>query len=308
MRFITSTRSAPSKELRQSVSALSRLVGRTPVREVRLPHDRIIYMKEEGRNPAGSIKDRPALNMLLKAIQEGLVTPDTAVAESTSGNTGIGVAWVCSELGLEYHNYSPDTLSEQKRALLESYGAILHFAEGGTDDATAMLQKTIDREPGRYFWTSQFTNDNNWRAHYEHTAPELLRQVPNADEVWVGFGSGGTSTGFAYALAGSGVALKVVQNTLDRAQRVEGMRNLAWISKPPIADLEAIGRDNMFNADPDVLLWLARQVYADNDGLLLGPTTAAIMTQAVKSDAPHLVVVSPDNGDRYPQWERDVTS
>ena len=244
--------------------------------------------------------------MLFHAIMEGKVTVDTVIAESTFGNTGIGLAWVCHELGLEYHNYSPGTLSAQKRAILEDFGANLHFSEGGTDEATKLLRADLEENPNLYFWASQFTNDNNWRAHVDNTAPEVLRTVPDAQEVWVAFGSGGTSTGFAHALKGTGVDLRVVQNTFKRERRVEGMRNLAWISKPPIADLDAIGRENMYNADPDALIDLAKRVYQYNDGFVVGPTTAAIMTQAQHSQAEQLVVVSPDNGVRYPKWVAQI--
>ncbi len=305
--MLKTTPIAKSSSLVDKVTHLASLVGNTPVRTLRVNDQKSIYLKEEGQNPAGSIKDRPALNMMLRAIEAGLVTPDTVVAESTSGNTGIGMAWVCSELGLEYHNYSPMTLSERKQSILRGYGAKLFFSDGGTDEATKLLKSRIDANPGMYFWASQFTNENNWKAHLENTAPELMRQVPDADEVWVAFGSGGTSTGFAHALHNTGIDLRVVQNTLERAKRVEGMRNLAWISKPPIADLDAIGPENMYDTDPEPLIELARWVYENNDGFLLGTTTAAIMTQAIKSEAPNLVVVSPDNGDRYPDWQATVT-
>lgn len=291
--------------LLEKATRLARKVGHTPIRKIRY-NGRIIYLKEEGQNPAGSIKDRPAMKMVYSAISEGKITPETVVAESTSGNTGIGVAWVCAELGLTYHNYSPNTLSQMKQDILRGYDAELFFAEGGTDEATKMLSVVMEKEPERYFWTSQFTNENNWQAHVICTAPEVLRQVPNVDEVWVAFGSGGTSTGFAYALKNTDVDLRVVQNTRDRDQRVEGMRNLAWISKPPIADVDAIGETNMFDTDPDTYLAIARQIYAGNEGFVIGTTTAAILTQAVKSDAPTIVVVSPDNGDRYPEWENKV--
>lgn len=292
--------------LQNKVLKLSTLVGKTPIRKLWLTPHRFIYMKEEGKNPAGSIKDRPALNMLLHAIFDGDVTFDTVIAESTSGNTGIGLAWVAHELGLEYHNYSPSTLSAQKREILEDFGAKLYFAEGGTDDATKMLRAKMEANPHLYFWASQFTNNNNWRAHLENTAPELLRQIPHVEQVWVAFGSGGTSTGFAHALKGTGVDLQVVQNTLNRARRVEGMRNLAWISKPPIADLDAIGNENMHSADPDALVDLAKRIYRYNDGFIVGPTTAAVMTQAERSNARVVAVVSADNGDRYPDWVEQI--
>jgi cysteine synthase len=290
-----------------NVTKLATLVGNTPIRKLWITPNRFLYMKEEGQNPAGSIKDRPALNMLLRAIQNGDVTRDTIVAESTSGNTGIGLAWVSAELGLTYHNYSPKSLSQQKRAILEGYGAHLFFSDGGTDEATKLLKSTLESDSRLIYWVSQFTNDNNWRAHYENTAPELLRQLPDVQEVWVAFGSGGTSTGFAHALRGSGVHLRAVQNTLERAKRVEGMRNLAWISKPPIADLDAIGRKNMYSTDPDALVDLAKRIYEYNDGFVVGPTTAAIMTQAQLSPAQRVAVVSADNGNRYPDWMQQIT-
>ncbi|MGB1250756.1 MAG: pyridoxal-phosphate dependent enzyme [Candidatus Promineifilaceae bacterium] len=293
--------------LKNKVRKLATLVGNTPIRKLWLTPHRFVYMKEEGKNPAGSIKDRPALNMLLQAILKDEVTQDTIVAESTSGNTGIGLAWVCHELGLEYHNYSPRSLSKQKRAILAGFGATMFFSEGGTDDATKMLRARVAVDPTLYYWASQFTNENNWRAHLEHTAPELLRQLPATQEVWVAFGSGGTSTGFAHALKGTGVDLRVVQNTVNRARRVEGMRNLAWISKPPIADLDVIGRNNLYSTNPDTLTNLAQRIYQYNDGFVVGPTTAAVITQAEHSAATEIAVVSADNGDRYPNWVAQIT-
>ena len=281
-------------------------VGNTPVCQVQIAPGRKVWLKFESENPSGSIKVRPAAHMLHQALISGDYKSGMIVAESTSGNTGIGVAWVCQQLGIEYHNYSPKSLSEQKRQMLTQYGAKLFFAEGGTDEATKDLEKTVAAEPDKYYWPSQFTNENNWRSHLEFTAPELLAQIPDVQEVWCGFGSGGTSTGFAHALAKTGVALRVVQNTKDRAKRVEGMRNLAWISKPPIADLDAIGRDNLHNADPDKLLPLAKYIYKENAGFIVGPTTAAILTQAIESSAETIAIVSPDNGVRYQEWVDQV--
>lgn len=294
--------------LQQMEDELLPQVGNTPVCQLQIEPDRTVWLKFESENPSGSIKVRPAAHMMHQAIRNNDFAPNMIVAESTSGNTGIGVAWVCHQLGIEYHNYSPKSLSAQKREMLNSYGAKLFFADGGTDQATQLLKETMAANPDKYFWPSQFTNDNNWRSHSIYTAPELLKQVPDVEEVWCGFGSGGTSTGFAHALANTDVALRVVQNTVDRAKRVEGMRNLAWISKPPIADLDAIGEENMYSADPDALLPLAQYIYEANAGFIVGPTTAAILTQAIKSKASCIVIVSPDNGVRYPEWVEQVTA
>jgi len=282
-------------------------VGNTPVCQVQIAPERAVWLKFESENPSGSIKVRPAAHMLHQALLTGDYKSGMIVAESTSGNTGIGVAWVCQQLDIEYHNYSPKSLSEQKRQMLTNYGAKLFFADGGTDEATKALEKTLANEPDKYYWPSQFTNENNWRSHLKFTAPELLAQIPNVQEIWCGFGSGGTSTGFAHTLSDTNVALRVVQNTCDRSKRVEGMRNLAWISKPPIADLDAIGKENLFDADPDTLLPLAQYIYQANAGFVVGPTTAAILTKAVESVAETIAIVAPDNGVRYPKWVVQVT-
>lgn len=279
----------------------------TPVREVEIAPGKVVFIKLEGTNETGSIKVRPAANMLYHAAKDGLLHPEIIVVESTSGNTGIGVAWVCQQLGIEYHNFSPDTLSQQKREKLTEYGARLMFSSGGTDEATAHLKRVLADHPDRYYWPSQFTNNNNWRAHLEQTVPELLKQVPHVQHVFCGFGSGGTATGTAHALKDTGIKLSVVQNTEERAKRVEGMRNLAWISKPDIADMDVIGWENMYSADPDTILPIAKYIYENNDQLLVGPTTAAILTHTVLSKDAHIAVISPDNGERYPKWVDQVT-
>lgn len=292
--------------VQQIESDILPLTLNTPVREVKIAPNRIVHIKLEGENQTGSIKVRPAVSMLYHAAKTGELHPKMIVCESTSGNTGIGVAWVCQQLGIEYHNFSPDTLSQQKREMLIEYGAKLRFSSGGTDEATAHLQEVLKSDPEKYYWPSQFTNSNNWRAHLEYTIPELLRDVPQVQRVYCGFGSGGTATGSAHALAGTGIKLIVVQNTEERAKRVEGMRNLAWISKPLIADMDLIGWDNMRSADPDTILPIGRYIYENNDGLLVGPTTAAILTETVRSSEEHVAVISPDGGERYPKWVEQV--
>lgn len=279
----------------------------TPMLTVEITPGRVVHLKLEGANETGSIKVRPAANMLYHAAKDGALRPGIIVAESTSGNTGIGVAWVCQQLGIEYHNFSPDTLSQQKREKLTEYGAKLMFSSGGTDEATAHLKQVLADQSDRYYWPSQFTNNNNWRAHLEHTVPELLRQGPQVQHIFCGFGSGGTATGTAHALRGTGIKWSVVQNTEERAKRVEGMRNLAWISKPDIADMDAIGWENMYSAAPETILPLAKYIYENNDALLVGPTTAAILTRTVLCEDEHIAVISPDNGERYPKWVKQVT-
>lgn len=289
--------------LLEQAESIIPLTQNTPVIPVMLRRRSLVLIKFEGRNNLSqSIKDRPAINMITEAIRNKELTRGMTLIESTSGNTGIGVAAVCQRLGFHYINFSPSSLSSHKRAMLELFGAEIELSEGGTDEATRALERAFAADLKRYYWTGQFTNDNNWIAHEKWTGPEIDAQAQKTEEVWCGFGSGGTSRGLAQHFLYRPTSVHVVQNTLDRKKRVEGMRNLAWISKPPIVDIDLIGEDNMYSADPARIHEIAKEVRDDNDGLLLAPTTAAVLTIAEKSQAAKIVVVSADDGGRYGEW------
>lgn len=281
----------------------------TPIRTIRLSERQEVILKLEGANQSGSIKDRAAYNMLLTAAANNELHADTIVAESTSGNTGVALAYYCRQLGIEYHNYSPNSLSPVKRNLLESYGAKIFGCDGGTDEATKMLREVIDDDPDTFFWPSQFENQANPQAHTIWTGPEILQQVPDVETVACAFGSGGTATGLARVAYWHNFGIFCVQNTDCRDDRVEGMRNLNWISKPAIADIWLIqAQGEMVSAIAEELLPVARQVRDLNDGLIVAPTTAAILTQVMGRDLGKTVVVSPDDGERYPEWVGEVNA
>ncbi|RLC55262.1 MAG: cysteine synthase B, partial [Chloroflexi bacterium] len=175
-------------------------IGNTPT--VRLNHlspkpEVSVYAKLEGYNPTGSVKDRIALFMINAAEESGELKPGQMVLEPTSGNTGISLAMVCRTKGYPLLCVLPDNVTPEREALLRAFGADVVYAENATstNDAVFKAQKMVEDEPGRYFMPYQYGNENNPRAHYETTGPEILRDVPDISVFVAGLGTGGTLTG-----------------------------------------------------------------------------------------------------------------
>jgi len=191
------------------------LVGRTPV--VRLNHagqpgDAEVFVKLEAFNPAGSIKDRPALFMIEEAERQGKLTPDSIILEATSGNTGIGLAMVAAVKGYRLVIVMPENMSEERKKILSAYGAelVLTPADLGMQGAVEKARQMAE-EDQRYFMVKQFENPANVESHYRTTAAEILDQCEgHLDALVCGVGSGGTITGIARLLKESLPQVQVV--------------------------------------------------------------------------------------------------
>src|SRR5207249_796749 len=180
------------------------LVGGTPM--VRL--NRVVPSgsaevlgKVESMNPAGSVKDRIALNMIETAELEGRLKPGDTIVEPTSGNTGIGLAMIAAVKGYKIILTMPDTMSEERRSLLVAYGAKLVLTPDtrGMHAAIAKAEELVRENPG-YFMPQQFGNQANPEVHRKSTGPELAEQLPNLDAFVSGVGTGGTITGVGHYL------------------------------------------------------------------------------------------------------------
>src|SRR3990172_11959544 len=175
-------------------------IGNTPL--VKLPRFSPkpgvdIYAKLEGANPTGSLKDRIALYMIDAAEKSGDLTPDKTVLEPTSGNTGISLAMVCRVKGYRLLCVLPDIVTPEREQLLRAFGADVVYAQGArsTNDAIFMAQRMLAERPERYYMPYQYGNEANPRAHYETTAVEILRDLPQVDAFVAGLGTGGTLPG-----------------------------------------------------------------------------------------------------------------
>ena len=173
-------------------------IGKTPlVRLARLAEttDAEVFVKVESRNPGGSIKDRAALRMIEGAVERGILPPGGTIVEPTSGNTGIGLAVAATCLDFKLILTMPESMSEERKALLRGFGAelILTPAEKGMGGAVEKAQRLAADEG--YVLLDQFSNPDNAEAHYRSTGPEIFADLPEVDAFVAGVGTGGTITG-----------------------------------------------------------------------------------------------------------------
>ena len=184
-------------------------IGSTPLVKINKLTGGNVFAKLEYFNPAGSIKDRAALNMILGAEKRGLIKKDTEIIEPTSGNTGIGLAYVGSQIGVKTVIVMPDNMSLERRQMIANYGAqlVLTPAAEGMEGA---VKKARELESEGFYFINQFANEGNIEAHFETTAPEVFKAIPDAICIVAGIGSGGTVMGFKKYIKANGLKCKVV--------------------------------------------------------------------------------------------------
>ena len=296
--------------------SLSELVGGTPLLEVSgfararaLPAT--VLAKLECRNPAGSAKDRVALQMIREAEEAGLLSPGGTIIEPTSGNTGIGLAAMGIARGYRVILTMPDSMSAERRALLAAYGAQLVLTPGaqGMSGAIAKAEELAAQLPGSWI-AGQFENGANPRAHYLTTGPEIWRDTDGRVDIFVaGAGTGGT-------LSGTGRYLKE-QNPAVRIVAVEPASSpLLTEGRAGPHGLQGIGA-NFVPANLDLGLideilpvteadaYAAGRLLARTEGLLCGITSgaalhaAAELAQRPENRGKVIVALLPDTGDRY---------
>ena len=288
------------------------LVGYTPV--VRL--NRIVpkgsakvYVKLESANPGGSVKDRIALSMIQDAEARGTLKPDMTLLEATSGNTGIGLAFVAAAKGYKITLVMPDTMTQERRALLKAYGAalILTPGAGGMKAAVDKAQELAEADP-TYFLVRQFDNPANPQVHRRTTALEILEQVPELDAFVAGVGTGGTVTGVGEVLAQKKpgtlvVAVEPETSPLLSAGKV-GPHKIQGIGPnfvPSILNRQAFQRVRPVGYDDAIAI--ARRL-AREEGLLSGISTGAIVFAALEvakelGEGKTVVAILCDTGERY---------
>lgn len=263
-----------------------------------------LLAKLEGANPGGSIKDRPAYFMLKKAIDSGALTPEKTILEPTSGNTGIGMAMIASALGFKIKLTMPACVSEERRAILMALGAELEITPGcdKTDGAIIRARAILEKYPNEYFMPNQFANPANWQAHFETTAPEIIRDTQgNVTYVVAGMGTTGTLMGCSRYFRQQHPSTKVIGVEPGLNHRIQGLKNMQEAIVPEIFDPGLLdGRvicsdDDAFNSTRDLAL---------REGLFCGISSGAALWGAIRvaRDLPRgatVVMILPDRGDRY---------
>ncbi len=284
------------------------LIGNTPLVRIRLFEDAFpeveVYAKVEAFNPGGSLKDRPVLYMLLDALERGQLTADKTILDSSSGNAGIAYAWIGGALGLKVKLVIPDNASAERKKRMLAHGAQIHFtsAQDGYDEALREVRRLAQADPQRYFFSDQYSNDNNWRAHFETTAEEILEQTAGRITHFVcGVGTGGTLTGVGRRLKQHDSNIRVACVVPDAFPGVEGLKPLKEPDDivPAILDKRVI--DQLLDVDVDHA-WEMNQRLA-RVGLFGGQSSGAYLRGAYqvakRIQRGVVVTIINDIGERY---------
>lgn len=296
--------------------SVAELIGNTPLLEVRQFAKKrglraTILVKLEGMNPAGSAKDRVALEMILSAEAEGKLRPGSVIIEPTSGNTGIGLASVARARGYRVILTMPDSMSQERRSLLAAYGAELVLTPGaqGMQGAVEKAEALAAEIPGS-FVPGQFTNPHNPEAHYKTTGPEIWQDTGGQVDIFVAtVGTGGTLTGAGWYLKEQNPAIRVVAVEPDASPLLSGgkagphgIQGIGANFIPKI--LDTMLYDEVMRVTDDEAYAYGRAM-AEDEGILVGISSGAALCAAAKLAArpenanKTIAAILPDTGDRY---------
>jgi cysteine synthase B len=250
------------------------LVGNTPLVELRPVGDVQVYAKLEGQNPTGSIKDRIAKAMIEAAEASGELEPGRELLEPTSGNTGISLALVAKLKGYPLTCVLPENATEERKRLLELFGANIVFSPGeeGSNGAVRLALELAERDP-RYFMPFQYANEANPRAHYEGTGTEIAEALDRVDVLVAGLGTGGTLMGTGERLRESFPDVVVAAAEPLPGDPVMGLRSLDDGYVPPILDVSKLDRKVLVSNEESV-----REVrrLLDEEGIFAGVSAGAV--------------------------------
>ncbi len=260
-----------------------------------------LFAKMEGVNPSGSIKDRIAKKMIEGAEAQGLLGADTILLEPTSGNTGMALALAASLKGYPFTAVVSEKGTEDKRRMLKLYGATIITSPGaaGSNGAIRLAQQLAEQEK-RYVMLYQYGNEANADAHYETTAEEILRDMPDLDVLVAGLGTGGTLTGIGRRLKHYNPAIRLVAVEPVQGQSIPGLRNLADGFVPPVLDQSVL--DQRIYASSQQA-WQRTLKLKEREGIFAGPSSGAVLDAALHIAAAmpsgKIVVILADGGWKY---------
>ena len=279
-------------------------IGNTPLVELKRLSPKVgvrIYVKLEGHNPTGSVKDRVARSMIERAEEDGLISPRQTILEPTSGNTGISLAMICSRKGYPLKVVMPDNVTQERTQLLRMYAAEIVYSPGeqGSNGAVAKALEMAEADAS-YYMPYQYGNQANPDAHYNGTAVEILEELEEVAAFVGGLGTGGTLMGNARRLKEENPETLVVAAEPLQGEQVQGLRSLEDGYIPPIIDLSLLDR-KIFVSNRDAVVWTKRLL--EEEGLFAGVSSGAVASIAVRVaeqlDEGNVVFVAPDDGWKY---------
>ena len=288
---------------------LAAAVGNTPLLQLHRVVEGIspnvqVFAKAEWFNPSGSVKDRPALNIIRTALADGSLTPGRHLLDSTSGNMGIAYATFGAALGIPVTLAVPANASPERIAILRSLGAELELTDPleGSDGAIRVARKLAAEQPEVYFYANQYDNPVNWQAHYFTTGPEIVQQTDCRITHFVaGLGTSGTLTGVARYLFQYNTHIKIIAVQPDASLHgLEGLKHMPTAIKPGIFD-PALPHHTL-GIETEAAYTMVRRL-AREEGLFVGISSgaAAVAALHVASQLEEGVIVTifPDAGYKY---------
>lgn len=302
----------PSRIEQRYGSALMERIGNTPLIQLdsvvhRLPEVTLLG-KAEWMNPGGSVKDRAAAAMVGKAIADGSLFKGKILLDATSGNTGIAFAMLGAALGFPVLLAMPSNVSLERKRILKAYGAQVEWTDPdqGSDGAIRRVREMAENDPGLFCYMDQYSNPENWKAHYDTTAPEIWRQSGGSITHFVaGLGTSGTFVGTVRRLKELNPQLQAVSVQPDSPfNGLEGLKHMATAIVPAIYDPQLADRN--VEVETEAAYAMVKRL-AREAGLLVGPSAAAavvVCEQIAKQEAaagrPAIIVtVLPDSADKY---------
>ncbi len=290
------------------MNTLEACVGNTPlVRLQRMPgaenvrRNNVILAKLEGNNPAGSVKDRPALSMIRRAEERGEIKPGDTLIEATSGNTGIALAMVAAMRGYKMILVMPENQSVERRQSMKAYGAelVLTPKEASMEGARDMAERMV--KEGRGIMLDQFSNPDNPRAHYETTGPELWRDTDGRITHFVSsMGTTGTIMGCSRYLKDVNPRIQIVGCQPEDGSQIPGIRKWPQEYLPSICDFSRV--DRLESVSQSVAEDMTRRL-ATEEGIFCGISSGGALAVALRiaAEVENAVIVSIvcDRGDRY---------
>ena len=301
---------SPIRSERIGESVLER-IGNTPLLRLARVASRLPYVeisaKAEWFNPGGSVKDRPARSMIEAGLANGDLRPGKVILDATSGNTGIAYAMIAAALGYPVKLFLPQSASEERKRILQAYGAELVMTPGdeGTDGAIRRVRELAEAERQKYFYPDQYSNPANWQAHYRGTANEIWEQTGGRITHFVaGLGTSGTFVGASRRLKELNPRILCISLQPDGPWNgLEGWKHMPTALRPAIYD-DTLADENLEVSTEDSYRMVKR--LAREEGLLVSPSAAAALNGclAVASRIPAgeravMVTVFADSAAKY---------
>jgi len=291
-------------------NSIEESIGHTPLIRLRrttreLPPGVEVLAKAEHLNPGGSVKDRPALAMILAGERDGTLLPGMTILDATSGNTGIAYAMIGAARGYPVTLCLPKNAGRQRKRILDSFGVKVIETDPlqSTDGAQVNAREMFKKEPDKYFYPDQYNNEANWRAHYESTAPEIWEQTEGRITHFIsGLGTSGTFVGVARRLKEFNPEIRAISMQPDSPLHgLEGLKHMATAMVPGIYD-PTLADENVEVSTEDAQQMVRR--LAEKEGLFVGTSSGANVFAALRlartlARSAVVVTILCDGAERY---------